>query len=268
MACHWIVRLRSSDTAASRPGGAPSALFWFEAAGPQPRRGQGELTWSSSSPSPLATVPVVSYVFNRPVGATRLPGALGWQVVLDSWGHSPMVIRSWEARLVPSSAQQGRLLGGPGRIRLGEHLLSPGSQLRARGPTARGLPGDLLEVLAWPGITRKGLHLLEQQRWGPWLSEASRPLAEDLQELSGGPGHLFPGHKQKQRSGPFSRELPGSWEHGGACQASPKCHARQLAGAPTPPLGSVLQRVLSGRGSAQEPAGCCSQLFGRSNVGC
>ena len=61
-----------------------------------------------------------------------------------------MVIRSWEARPAPSSAQQGQLLGGPGRIHLREHLLSPGSQLRARGPTARGLPGDLSGVLAWP----------------------------------------------------------------------------------------------------------------------
>lgn len=81
-------------------------------------------------------------------------------------------------------------------------------------------------------------------------------------------GTFFPGHKQKQRSGPFSRELPGSWERGGTCQAAPKCRACQLAGAPAPPLGSVLQRVLSGRGSAREPAGCCLQLFGRSNVGC
>lgn len=174
-------------------------LFWFEAVGPQPQRGQGELTWSSSPLSPLATVTVATYVFNRPVGATRPPGALGWQVVLDSWGPSPMVIRSWEARPAPSSAQQGQLLGGPGRIRLRKHLLSPGSQLRARGPTARGLPGDLSGVLAWPGITMKGLHLLEQRLWGPWLSEASRPLAEDLQELSGGPGHLLSRPQAKAR---------------------------------------------------------------------
>ena len=167
--------------------------------GPQPQRGQGELTWSSSPLSPLATVTVAPDVFNRPVGATRPPGALGWQVVLDSWGPSPMVIRSWEARPAPSSAQQGQLLGGPGRIHLREHLLSPGSQLRARGPTARGLPGDLSGVLAWPGITMKGLHLLEQRLWGPWLSEASRPLAEDLQELSGGPGHLLSRPQAKAR---------------------------------------------------------------------
>ena len=45
-----------------------------------------------------------------------------------------------------------------------------------------------------------------------------------------GQGTFFPGHKQKQgRSGPFSRELPRSWEHGGARQASPTCPARQLA---------------------------------------
>ena len=57
-----------------------------------------------------------------------------------------------------------------------------------------------------------------------------------------GQGTFFPGHKQKQRrSGPFSRELPRSWEHGGARQASPTCPARQLARTPAPPLGSAPQ---------------------------
>lgn len=95
------------------PRWGPLALFPFEAMGPQPQRGQGEHTWSSASPLLLATVTVATYVFNHPVGATRPPGTLGWQVVLDSWGPSPMVIRSWGARPVPSSAQQGQLLGWP-----------------------------------------------------------------------------------------------------------------------------------------------------------
>lgn len=157
---------------------------------------------------------------------------------------------------------------GPGHIHLREHLLSPGSQLRAWGPTAWGLPGDLSWVLAWPGMALRGLHLLEQQLWGPRLSEASRPWKRINRNSVEDQGIFFPGHKQKQgRSGPFSRDLPGGWEHGGARQASPTCPARQLARTPAPPLGSKLQSVLNGHGSAQQPVGCCSQLFGRSNMG-
>lgn len=74
-------------------------------------------------------------------------------------------------------------------------------------------------MLAWPGIIRKGLHLLEQQLWGLWLSEASRPLAEDLQELSGGRGTFFPATNKSKGVAPS----PGN------CQAAGSMgeHARQ-----------------------------------------
>lgn len=197
--------------------------------------------------------------------------------MLGSWGSSPIAVKSWGARPLPSllcrvtascSACQGHAC-------LGDGLLSPGSQLRAQGHaahvslvTCRGCQ---------PGHRGTQTPLCGLKRWGPRVSEAPGPLEQGQRELGAGLGTFsgftlsLEGHRQKQgRSFPFSRELqlgtdtlkefcevssfPDVASQPGAGKSTPGItpgSARRAAGALAPPLGRRFS-VSRAPGNAQE----------------